>query len=341
MADREREYCWILKRQSIMRVLQKYLTEILSLLVLSLLLSITGQGQSKGKPGALTSSTCTSATGLYCEIYGSGDPILFLAGLGGSTYSWRYMVEPLKGQHTVILIDLRGQGKSPKPKDKKYSVLDQRDLIEQFIVEHDLKNLTLVGNSYGGIVSLLVAIKLCEQNPNRLAKLILIDSGAYPDHLPDFLVLLRTPIIGWLAVHLLPPKTQIRIVLDKSYYDKCKITEEQVVTYAKAISARGGRHALLQLAKQIIPKNFGGYIDKYPTISVPTLILWGREDRVLGLDVGTRLDAAIPNSTMEIIDYAGHIPHEEQPDAVICRIKSFLGASASCPQPPKPPKCNR
>jgi pimeloyl-ACP methyl ester carboxylesterase len=324
-----------------MRPLLVYFPGILSLMIVSLLLSVQGQAKPKGTSNMLTSIPCTTATGLYCEIFGSGDPILFLAGLGGSTYSWRYMVEPLMGQHTVILIDLRGQGKSPKPNDKKYSVLDQRDLIQQFIVEHDLKNLTLVGNSYGGIVSLLLAIKLCAENPNRLAKLILIDSGAYPDHLPGFLTLLRTPIIGWLAVHLLPPKTQIRIVLDKSYYDKCKITKEQIVTYAKAISARGGRHALLQLAKQIIPEGFGGYIGQYPTISVPTLILWGREDRVLALDVGERLDAAIPNSTMEVIDYAGHIPHEEQPDAVVCRIKAFFGSGVTCPQPPKPPKCNR
>lgn len=303
--------------------LQMCLPRIPGLLALTLLLSLTGYGQ-KEIPGAMTSHPCTSQTGLHCEIYGSGDPILFLHGLGGSTYSWRYMITPLSGEHQVILIDFRGEGQSPKPHDKKYSILDQGELIYQFIVEHDLKNLTLVGNSYGGAVSLLLAIRLCAESPSRLSKLILIDSGGYPDHLPMFLKLLRTPGLGWLAVHTLPPKCQIRIVLRKSYYDPSKITKQQVDAYAAPLASPGGRHALLQIGKRAIPKDIQSYIDRYPTISVPTLILWGEGDRVLPRLIGERLEAAIPNSRLELIKFAGHIPQEEQPDAVIARIQQFL-----------------
>ena len=272
----------------------------------------------------MSSNPCTSQTNLYCESYGSGDPLLFLHGLGGSTYSWRYMVAPFSTNHQVILIDFRGEGKSPKPDDTHYSILDQGELIYQFIIEHDLKNLTLVGNSYGGAVSLLLAIRLCAESPSRLSKLVLIDSAGYPDHLPMFLKLLRTPIIGWLAVHLLPAKCQIKIVLKKSYYNPANITEQQVDAYAGPLASPGGRHALLEIGKLAIPPNFQSYIDKYPTISVPTLILWGEDDRVLPLLIGQRLNAAILNSQLEIINFAGHIPQEEQPDAVIARIQQFL-----------------
>jgi pimeloyl-ACP methyl ester carboxylesterase len=293
------------------------------LIALMLLLSLTGYGQRR-IPGAMTSHPCTSQTGLHCEIYGSGDPILFLHGLGGSTYSWRYMIAPLSGEHQVILIDFRGEGQSPKPHDHHYSIGDQGELIHQFIIEHDLKNLTLVGNSYGGGVSLLVAIRLCAENPRRLEKLILIDSAGYPDHLPLFLKVLRTPPLGWLAVHLLPPKCQIRMILKKSYHDPAKITEQQVDAYAAPLASKGGRYALLQIAKRAIPGDIQSYIDKYPTISVPTLILWGDDDRVLPRLIGDRLDAAIPDSQMELIPAAGHIPQEEQPDAVVAHIKQFL-----------------
>jgi pimeloyl-ACP methyl ester carboxylesterase len=272
----------------------------------------------------MSSNPCTSQTGLYCESYGSGDPMLFLHGLGGSTFSWRYMVAPFSEDHQVILIDFRGEGQSPKPDDDHYSILEQGDLIHQFILEHDLKNLTLVGNSYGGAVSLLVAMRLCAENPSRLSKLILIDSGGYPDHLPLFLKLLRAPILGWLAVHLLPPKTQIRIVLKKSYHDPAKITEQQVDAYAAPLASPGGRHALLEIGKRAIPTDIQSYIDKYPTISVPTLILWGEDDRVLPRLIGERLNAAIPNSNLQDIPQAGHIPQEEQPDAVIAHIQAFL-----------------
>ena len=309
--------------QTIMCRLQTRLLWILCLVALILLLSPTGYGQ-KEIPGAMTSHPCTSQTGLHCEIYGSGDPILFLHGLGGSTYSWRYMVAPFSVDHEVILIDFRGEGQSPKPHDDHYSILDQGELIHQFIFEHDLKNLTLVGNSYGGAVSLLLAIRLCAESPSRLSKLILIDSGGYPDHLPLHLKLLRAPILGWLAVHLLPPKCQIRIVLKESYYDPAKITQEQVDAYAGPLASPGGRHALLQIGKGAIPEDVQKYIDLYPTISVPTLILWGEDDRVLPRLIGERLHAAISNSKLEDIPHAGHIPQEEQPDAVIAHLRAFL-----------------
>lgn len=274
--------------------------------------------------GPVTANPCTTQTGLHCETYGSGDPILFLHGLGGSTYSWRYMIAPFSSERQVILIDFRGEGESPKPNDNHYSILEQGDLIHQFILEHDLKNLTLVGNSYGGAVSLLLAIRLCKEDPSRLSKLVLIDSGGYPDHLPMFLKILRAPIIGWLAVHLLPAKTQIRMVLKKSYYDPSKITNQQVDAYASPLASPGGRHALLEIGKRAIPKDIQSYIDRYPTISVPTLILWGDDDRVLPLLIGQRLNSAITNSRLEQIKFAGHIPQEEQPDAVITRIQEFL-----------------
>ena len=322
------------------------LRHICCLIVLSLLFvtSVNAQAKknraqaNKDRRAAASSPSCTSRTGLYCEMYGSGPPMLFIHGLGGSSYSWRFMKDPFKQNYQVILIDLLGEGKSPKPNDGNYSIIEQGELIYQFIVEKNLRNLTLVGNSYGGAVSLLLSMRLVKERPSRLSKLVLIDSGGYPDHLPDYLKLLQTPGLGWLAVHLIPPKLQIYIVLHKSYYDPCKITRKQISTYAKPIRERGGRHALLELAKGAIPAGICGYIEDYKTIKVPTLILWGDDDQVLPELIGCRLKYAIPYSTMEIINNAGHMPQEEEPDQVICHIQKFLGVSVTCPTS-RPPTC--
>lgn len=288
--------------------------------------------QPQRKPGSLTSTPCVTRTKLYCEIHGSGDPILFLHGLGGSSYSWRFMVPAFEGTHQVILIDLRGQGNSPKPHDKHYSILEQRDLIYQFILEHNLKKLTLVGNSYGGAISLLVTLKLLErpQDRARLANLILIDSAAFPEPLPLHLIILRTPILGWMAVHLVPPKNQAAIVLHESYYCPENVTPEQIEQYAQPIADPGGRYALLELAKQAIPGNFQGYIDRYGTIRIPVLIIWGEADRVLHPDYGERLKGELHTSRLVFIEKAGHIPQEEQPTAVICQIREFLSIPGIC-----------
>ena len=277
-------------------------------------------------PGDSNDGPFTSATGLYCESYGRGDPILAIHGLGASLYSWR----KLKGHfpnNRLVLVDLKGHGQSPKPRDKHYSIPEQAELILQFVREQDFRKLTLIGNSYGGAVSLLVSIQLCREEPGRLSKLILIDSGGYNQNLPWHLKLLRTPVIGWLGLHLVPPTINALVVLRYGYYNRSLIEREQVKAYAKPIGSPGGRHALLQVAKQAVPDNWEELTRQYPTINVPTLIVWGREDKVIPLSIGQKLDEAIPDSRLVIIEQVGHVPQEEKADETLAHISRFLAGS--------------
>jgi pimeloyl-ACP methyl ester carboxylesterase len=267
---------------------------------------------------------CITKTGLHCETYGSGDPVLCLHGLGASTHSWRELRGPLSKEYKLFLIDFKGHGASPKPADKHYASQEHADLIYEFILEHNLRNLTLIGNSFGGAISLLVALRLCEDNSGRLKKLILIDSAGYNKLLPLHLKMMRTPLVGPLVLHVLPPKAAALFVLINSYYDKKKITKEQVEAYARPIGEPGGRHALLETSKQIIPKRIDELIAKYPKITVPTLIIWGRQDKVIPLEIGELLNEAIPDSHLVVIDHAGHIPQEETPEAVVPLVLDFL-----------------
>lgn len=274
---------------------------------------------------------CTTKTGLYCATYGSGDPIIFIHGLGASIYTWRNMRAPLEGNYKLFLIDLKGFGQSPKPRDDRYSIVVQADLIYQFILENDLKNLTVVGNSYGGAVSLLLSIRLCAESPNRLSKLVLLDSAGYNELLPWYVKVLRTPILGWLVVHLLSNKRLAKAVLKESYYNDELITDAQVAAYAEPLGMKNGKYALLKAAKQAIPKDFEKLIAKYPTISVPTLIIWGDKDKVIPIKIGQKLDAAIPCSKLTTIPDTGHVPQEETPVPTVQLIQDFLKNSIPCP----------
>jgi pimeloyl-ACP methyl ester carboxylesterase len=265
-----------------------------------------------------------TSTPLYYEICGSGPPVVLVHGLGASIYSWRYFREPLQTDYTLYLIDLKGCGKSPKPRDNRYSIQEQVGLIYQLIVEHDLKDLALVGNSYGGGVSLLLSLMLCKKEPNRLSKLILIDSAGYNESLPWYVKLLRTPVLGWLVLTVSPAKLLAKSVLDYCYYNDSLITKEQVLQYAAPLEMTNGKYALRKIAQQAIPDNIDELTKHYKDISVPTLILWGDKDEVIPLKIGHKLDAVIPKSKLVILKNTGHIPQEETPAETIPLVKDFL-----------------
>ena len=277
------------------------------------------------------STTCTTTTGLYCETFGSGPPILFIHGLGASLFTWRHLVPALMTDYQVILIDLKGFGKSPKPDDNSYSIEDQVDLLYQFIQEKNLTNLTLAGNSYGGAVSLLLSLKLIEKDPGRLTKLILLDSAGYPKPIPWYVKILRCRVLGWLVLHLLPTKSLSKKILKFSYYNPKLITQAQIEAYAAPLNMKGGKRALQKVAQQAIPKNIEELIAEYPTIKVPTLILWGADDKVIPIETGNKLKAALPCSKLITIPITGHVPQEESPAATIPLLQDFLKNPPPCP----------
>jgi pimeloyl-ACP methyl ester carboxylesterase len=273
----------------------------------------------------MSTAETSSFINLHQKEYGRGDPVLCVHGLGANIFTWRHFVAPFSQKNKLILVDLRGFGSSPKPFDTHYSIEEHANDIYKIILRDDLKRLTLIGNSLGGAIALLVAIRLCEQDPTRLSKLVLIDAGAYKEYLPGYLKLMRS-FLGKLITYLPPSKLAAKFVLKASYYDKKKITEEQVKAYADPIASEGGRHGLLQTARQCIPANSDEIISKLKSITVPTLILWGRQDGVIPLKVGELLNQDLPNSTLEVFEQCGHIPQEEKPEETITSISQFMNA---------------
>ena len=262
--------------------------------------------------------------GLHYETYGSGRPVLFLHGFGAHLYTWKHLVEPLSKRNQLLLADLKGHGQSLKPKDKKYSVYDQADLVQQLIRSENLTDLTIVGHSFGGAVALVVALRFTEEKELRLSKLALLDSAAFRQSLPRFVKILRTALINVISLNLLPYKFQIRTVLWETYSDSAKISEDFVEAYARILGMPGAKHALMETAKQIIPSDIDRLVSEYPKIKLPTLIVWGGEDRTVPLEIGKRLSQVLPNSEMAVIEKCGHVPQEEQPEELLKIISRFL-----------------
>jgi pimeloyl-ACP methyl ester carboxylesterase len=266
---------------------------------------------------------------LYTVERGEGPPVLLIHGFGTNTFTWRHIAPDLARDHNVIAVDLKGFGQSDKPFDDRYSAADQAELLAELILDRDLRDLTLVGHSYGGGVALLLALEADTRLKGRLSKLVLLDTIAYPQSIPVFFKLLNMPVVSQLGVRMAPPALQIQMALRIAYYDNSKIGRDEIAAYAEPMKSAAGKHALIYSAREIVPEDVEQISARYASINLPTLILWCDHDRIVPLGVGLKLRRAMPNATFRLIDECGHMPQEEQPETTLLQIREFLGNSAT------------
>jgi len=255
---------------------------------------------------------------------GKGQPILLIHGFGANLYTWRHIEPKLAARHRVISIDLKGFGGSEKPFDENYSLFDQADLVANFIEQQNLNDLTVVGHSFGGGVTLALVLDKRPALRGRIKRLVLIDTIAFPQKIPIFLKALRTPVVAQVGTTVTPPYVQAQTALKLAYYDDTKISFEDISAYAQPLATPAGRHALIQTARHMDPENFTPMIQHYGTIEQPTLILWCSEDKVVPIRVGRELHSALPNSSLQVFNDCGHLPHEEKSQQSADAILSFL-----------------
>ena len=225
----------------------------------------------------------------------------------------------------MIAVDLKGFGQSDKPFDERYSVFDQAELLAQLIEEKDLRNLTLVGHSFGGGVALLLALEANQRLEGRITRLVLLDydrlSAEHPDVLPP-----ARHAAGLAARRAHGAALGAdRVALQIAYFDDSKIDPAEVDAYAEPLKTAAGKHAMIHSARQIVPEDIAELSERYKTIELPTLILWCDHDRIVPLEVGLKLRRTMPNSTLRLVEDCGHMPQEEQPASTLELIKGFIG----------------
>jgi pimeloyl-ACP methyl ester carboxylesterase len=266
---------------------------------------------------------------VYSEYGNKKNPtLLFLHGFGENRYTWRFLVPKLAMKYHLVLVDLKGFGDSPKTKDDYYSVYDQALIVNQFIEEKKLKNITLVGRSFGGGVALVLALlqedKLIEK---RIDKMILIDTMSYNQNLPSMLEELRTPIIGFLGIHLLSNKYMAEEAYKYAFYNNKLIPKESIEYSSIYLSFPHAKYAYLKTVNQLIPEDIEEVEKRFSEITLPTLILWGKEDVAVRVDKAYRLYREIPNSSIKVFKHAGHMLQEEIPNRVNDAIIKFMEAN--------------
>jgi pimeloyl-ACP methyl ester carboxylesterase len=254
---------------------------------------------------------------------GSGEPVLLIHGFGFSKFTWRHLCQSLGDSFTYYALDLPGSGNSPAPSGFEYSLEELSDVVADFIVRKDLRNLMLVGWSLGGGVALLSLLRHAPELTHRIKKLCIIDGIAYPQKFPFFVGLLRIPFLGPALQRFLPAGALAHAVLRYCYSDCGLITKEQIREYAGHLRKKEVRQALTRTARSINVARLSDYIARINTIDVPALLIWGSEDRAAPLEIGLRLANELRRSRLVVIQRCGHMPHEERPSEVIAAVRQF------------------
>jgi pimeloyl-ACP methyl ester carboxylesterase len=265
---------------------------------------------------ALSASPARCIAGIEVEVWtkGSGRPVLFLHP-GDGLDPHADCVERLARRHSVLAPSHPGFGASQLP-EHFTSVDDLAYFYLDLMKAHDLEDAVVIGVSFGAWVAAAIAIKSVE----RIAGLVLVDSiGAkFADR--------TTREIGDLfSVNIHEQATLI-------YHDPIRRKPSFAEVPQDALTRLARGHETFALFAWSPTLHDPKLAHRLHRIAVPTLVVWGREDRVVSVDYGRQFAARIPGSRLEIIDDAGHYPHLEHPerfDEIVGRFIETLPATST------------
>jgi pimeloyl-ACP methyl ester carboxylesterase len=247
-------------------------------------------------------------------------PVVLLHGTGSSLHAWEDWTGALKDRRRVIRYDMAGFGLTGPSPDGVYSVDNDVRLLIAVLDKLGVARCVLGGNSLGGAVAWRAALT----HPERVEKLILVDSGGYPSEpqsMPIGFRLARLPLVSSLLTHTLP-RSLVEQGLNNVFGDPGRVTPEMVERAIAMNQREGNRRALVERFRQRRSDNLA---DRIRELKQPTLIVWGGRDRLIPPDNAEHFHRDIEGSVLAIFDDLGHAPEEEDPARTVAAVKQFLG----------------
>jgi pimeloyl-ACP methyl ester carboxylesterase len=258
-------------------------------------------------------------------------PVLLLHGFGASIGHWQHNLEFLATHHTVYGLDLVGWGGSRKP-DIEYDIELWVDQVYDFWQAFVGQPMILVGNSIGSLVALVAAARY----PEMAASLVMVslpDLSAEQEMIPKPL----QPLVnGIKRIVLNPPflHTLFRIVSQPkvarnwakiAYANSDRVTEDLVDLFLTPAREKEAPAAFVKIMQGMTSSNFSPNIRKLlPELQIPMLLLWGCEDRMIPPGTAAVLVKLNPRLELVNLEAAGHCAHDEVPDIVNEKIRTWL-----------------
>ena len=245
------------------------------------------------------------------RVKGDGQPLLFLQGIE----SWirdETFSDALAERFKVYLPQNPGFGHSELP-DDFYNVGDVASFYLTLLDELDLRDVVLVGTSFGGWIAAEMASRSCE----RLSAVVLAN--------PFGIRISEDPLTRDILDIYAMSQAE---VADSFYHDPeanrrdvTKLPDHTLIAIARSRETM----CLFSWEPYMHNPSLKRWLRR---ISVPTLVLWGESDKLMSADYGRAYAGFIPNSTFRTIEESGHYPHVEKPETFVREVTAFTSAHA-------------
>jgi pimeloyl-ACP methyl ester carboxylesterase len=260
----------------------------------------------------------------YFDNEKSGGSVLFLShGVGASLEFWEDIIAQQDNPFRMIAWDYPGHGLSDFLEDKNYRLDIYAQYAWQLLDYLKVNNVSLMGNSLGGAVSL----RMHKQQAQRVDKLVLLNAATLGKEAPLPFRLMTIPVLGEFMTKSadMAFKQQVAAIFAKSY----QLTDKMRDVIQRNVAREGAQAAFLANIRQFttlggLAKNL---VDEsrqiLSTMTKPTLFIHGREDAVIPLSHSEQAHALTPDSKLIIMEDCGHTPHVEKAEELIKALNAF------------------
>ena len=266
---------------------------------------------------------------LHYSDRGAGRPVVLVHGntVTGDDYNTSGVAERLVGTCRVIIFDRPGFGYSERPRRHPWGAMEQAELLHKALVQLGVRRPVVVGHSWGTLVALAYAIR----HPADTGGLVLLSGYYFPTFRLDALMVApgATPVLGDILRYTISPLFGwLTMPLTKRVlFAPTPVTARFQAEYSTAMALRPSQIWAPCADGALMVPSATRLHDHYGELSLPVAIMAGDGDKIVSYHLAERLRAALPGSTLQIIEGAGHMVHHVATDRVVEAIQAVAGRS--------------
>lgn len=265
---------------------------------------------------------------IHYKEAGAGErTFILLHPFGGSTYSWREVMDEFAKYGRVIAYDRPAFGLTERPlpgewEENPYGMKANVEILRELLDSMGVEKAVLVGNSAGGGVAVAFALEY----PERIDELILVDPGVGGGRGPQFpawaLPVMWTPQMRHLGPLMMRDyQESLPRTLERGWFDQTKLTNEIRERHLQILKIKNWDKAFYELT---FAPAYPELRPLLPNLTVPVLVVAGQEDRLIRSWYFEAVATEIPEATLNLIPQCGHMPQEECPTEFMEVVLKYL-----------------